>query len=65
VYDIYTSLACCLLCENMAEPAADDEPSASLPVENQMFRSPLPAGKGLVLPRSLAADRARKKRKQK
>ena len=54
VYDVYTSLACYLLSEEMAEPAADDAPVAVLPVENQR--------KGIVLPRSIAADRPRKKK---
>jgi hypothetical protein len=70
VYDVYTSLACYLLSEEMAEPAPNDEPTAALPIENKMFERPIEApGKGLILPRSLAADRARKgastKRKKK
>jgi hypothetical protein len=63
VYDVYTSLACYLLSEEMAEPASNEEPTAILPVENQMFKQPTEARKGLILPRSLAADRARKKKK--
>ena len=38
VYDVYTSLACYLLSEGMAEPAPDDEPIAVLPIENQTFQ---------------------------
>jgi hypothetical protein len=61
VYDVYTSLACYLLSEEMAEPAPNDEPTAVLPVENKMFERPIETrGKGLILPRSLAADRRRK-----
>jgi hypothetical protein len=61
VYDVNTSLACYLLSEGMAEPAPNDEPTAVLPVENKMFeRPPETRGKGLILPRSLAADRTRK-----
>jgi hypothetical protein len=59
VYDVYTSLACYLLSEQVAEPALDDEPIAVLPIENQMFQQPAER-KGIILPRSLAADRARK-----
>lgn len=65
VYDVNTSLACYLLSEQMAEPAADDEPTALLPVENKMFERPTETrAKGLILPRSLAADRARKNEKK-
>lgn len=66
VYDVYTALACCLLADNSAEPAPNDEPTAVLPLENQMFRSPEPSKlpKGIRLPRSLAADRARKRGKR-
>jgi hypothetical protein len=60
VYDVYTSLACYLLSEQVAEPALDDEPIAVLPIENQMFQQPAETRKGIILPRSLAADRARK-----
>jgi hypothetical protein len=60
VYDVYTSLACYLLTEGMAEPAPDDDPIAVLPTENQMFQQPAETRKGITLPRSLAADRARK-----
>ena len=66
VYDVNTSLACYLLTEGMAEPAANDEPTAVLPVENRLFQGPIESrGKGLILPRSRAADRARKRRKHK
>ena len=60
VYDVYTSLACYLLTEGMAEPAPDDDPIAVLPIENQTFHRPIETRKGIILPRSLAADRARK-----
>lgn len=62
VYDVYTSLACYLLSEGMAEPAQDDEPVAVLPVENQMFGAPAPAEprKNLIFPRSIAVDAPRK-----
>jgi len=62
VYDVYTSLACYLLSEEMAEPAPSDEPTAVLPAENQMFQQSNETRKGFVFPRSLAADRARKKK---
>ena len=66
VYDVNTSLACYLLSEEMAEPAPNDEPTAVLPIEKQLFKQRAETlGKGLVLPRSLAADRARKARKNK
>src|ERR1700746_3491056 len=62
VYDVNTSLGCYLLSEGMAEPATTDEPVAVLPIEKQMFRKPPSAvPKGIVLPRSIAADRARRK----
>ena len=64
VYDVYTSLACYLLSEEMAEPAPSDEPTATLPVENKMFEQPPDTRKGIILPRSLAADRVRKKKKE-
>ena len=60
VYDLYTSLACYLLSEKMAEPAPDDEPIAVFPTGNQLFQHPTETRKGIILPRSLAADRARK-----
>jgi len=66
VYDVYTSLACYLLTEGMAEPASSEEPTAILPVEKRMFDQPVETrGKGLILPRSLAADRTRKRDKNK
>jgi len=65
VYDVNTSLACYLLSEGMAEPAADDEPTVSLPVENRMFEPPIETRvKPVIVPRSLAADRARKGKKK-
>jgi hypothetical protein len=64
VYDVATSLACYLLSEGMAEPAASEEPTAVLPVEKRLFEQPIETHtKGLILPRSLATDRARKRGK--
>jgi hypothetical protein len=67
VYDVNTSLACYLLSEEMAQPAPNDEPTAVLPVEKQMFRAPEPSDFSKVLPfsRATAADRTRKKKKKK
>jgi hypothetical protein len=62
VYDVYTSLACYLLSEEMAEPASDDEPTAILPIENKMFERPAETRKGIVPPRSIATDRIRKRK---
>ena len=66
VYDVNTSLGCYLLSEGMAEPAPSDSPAAILPTGQQMFReAPKAVRRGVVLPRSLAADRAKKKGKTK
>jgi hypothetical protein len=65
VYDVYTSLACYLLSEEVAEPALDDAPTAILPLEKKLFQQPAETRRGIVLPRSLAADRNRKKKKPK
>ena len=65
VYDVYTSLACYLLSEEVAEPAQDDAPTAILPLEKKLFQQPAEMRRGIVLPRSLAADRNRKKKKPK
>jgi hypothetical protein len=46
----------------MAEPAPNDEPTATLPVESQLFQQPTETRKGIIFPRSLAADRAPKKK---
>ena len=54
VYDVYTSLACYLLSEQMAEPAPNEEPTV-LPVENQ--------AKVISFPRVTAADRPSKKKR--
>jgi len=62
VYDINTSLACYLLSEEVAEPALDNEPLAFLAFEK---KKPVETRRGIVLPRSLAADRGRKKKKPK
>jgi len=65
VYDVNTSLACYLLSEGMAEPAADDEPTVVLPAENRMLEPLIETrAKGVIPPRSLAADRARKSKKK-
>ena len=62
VYDVYTSLACYLLSENMAEPAPEREPTAALPLENQkpeLTGAPRPNR----LPPAIAADRPRYKKR--
>jgi hypothetical protein len=64
VYDVYTSLACYLLSEEMAEPAPNEQPTAVLPVENQMFKNAEPADQKVVFfPRAIAADRPSKKKR--
>jgi hypothetical protein len=65
VYDIYTSLACYLLSEEVAEPALNDEPASVLPIERKLFERPTTRRPGIVPPRSLAADRTGKKSAQK
>ena len=68
VYDVYTSLACYLLSEEMAEPAVNEEPTAVLPIDGKRFDPPVETrAKEVILPRSLAADRAgsRKNKKKK
>ena len=65
VYDVYTSLACYLLSEEVAEPALDDAPMAILPLEKKLFQQPAETRRRIVVPRSLAADRNRKKKKPK
>lgn len=65
VYDINTSLACYLLSEEMAEPASGDEPAFVVPVARKLFEPPAERrGRGVFLPRSLAADDARKNPKR-
>ena len=65
VYDVYTSLACYLLSEQMAEPAPHEEPTAILPVEDEMSRNRQSADpKVASLPRTIAADRSRKNKKK-
>jgi hypothetical protein len=61
VYDVYTSLACYLLSEKMAEPLPA-EPATALPVENQK-PEPVAAPTRITLPRAIAADRARRKKR--
>ena len=65
VYDVYTSLACYLLSEEVAEPALDDAPTVVVPLEKKSFQQPAERRRAIVLPRSLAADRNRKKKKPK
>ena len=65
VYDVYTSLACYLLSEEVAEPALDDAPTVVVPLEKKLFQQPAETRRAIVLPRSLAADRNRKKKKPK
>ena len=65
VYDVYTSLACYLLSEQMAEPAPEKEPTAIVAFENQTSRGPeRPAPtKSIQRPRAIAADRSRRKKR--
>jgi len=56
VYDVYTSLACYLLSEKMAEPAPEREPTAALPIENQKPEL-ADASRRIPLLRAIAADR--------
>ena len=64
VYDVNTSLACYLLSEGMAEPVLTEEEASVLPIEKKLFgKQPAAPRPGLVLPRSLAADRSRKKKR--
>jgi hypothetical protein len=65
VYDIYTSLACYLLSEEVAEPALNDEPASVLPIERKLFERPTTRRSGIALPRPLAADRTGKRSAQK
>ena len=58
VYDMNTSLACYLLSEEVAEPALNED-AAILPIEKKLFQQPTETRRGIVLPRTLAADRAR------
>jgi len=44
----------------MAEPAPQEEPTAMVPVENQVLRNPESAS----VPRATAAERARKNKKK-
>ena len=61
VYDVYTSLACYLLSEKMAEPAPEHEPTATPPIENQKPK-PADASKR-KLAHAIAADRPRRKKR--
>ena len=60
VYDVSTTLGSYLLAEGTAEPAPNDTPTEILPVEEQMFRQPPTAPKGVILPKSNAADRRKR-----
>jgi hypothetical protein len=64
VYDVYTSLACYLLTERMAEPALENSPATPLPIENQIRKLELSGrSKRVSHPRAIAADRARRKKR--
>ena len=64
VYDVYTSLACYLMSEEMAEPAPNVEPVEVLPVENQESQeNHANSSKVISFPRSTAADRSRKNKR--
>jgi hypothetical protein len=64
VYDVYTSLACYLLTERMAEPAPENSPAAPIPIENQIRKLELfGRSKRVSLQRAIAADRARRKKR--
>ncbi len=60
VYDVYTSLACYLLSEKMAEPVTE-QPTAALPGNKKS--EPAVAPTRITLPRAIAADRARRKKR--
>ena len=62
VYDVYTSLACYLLSEQMAEPAPQDGPGGALPIENQKPELP-DAPKRIPFPRAIAAERPRRRKR--
>jgi hypothetical protein len=62
VYDVYTSLACYLLSEQMAEPVPEQEPIAALPIKNQKPEH-ADASKRIPFPRGMAADRPRRKKR--
>ena len=65
VYDVYTSLACYLLSEQMAELAPHEEPTAILPVEDEMSRNRESADpKVASFRRATAADRSLKNKKK-
>ena len=63
VYDVYTSLACYLLSEKMAEPAPEQEPpTTALPIETEKDEPARPP-KRVSLPQAMAADRPRRKKR--
>jgi hypothetical protein len=62
VYDVYTSLACYLLSEKMAEPAPEHEPIAPLPIETHNADPSSPPGR-VSLPPAIAADRPPRKKR--
>lgn len=61
VYDVYTSLACYLLSEQMAEPAPQDGPSAALPIDQKPELAD--ASKRTLFPRATASERPRRKKR--
>jgi hypothetical protein len=69
VYDVNTPLACYLLSEEMAELVSSDVAPVAVPVVRKTVeQAPAKRSRGLLFPRSIAADRARtypKKRKHK
>jgi len=60
VYDVNTSLGCYLLSEEMAELVSSDAPPVAVPVVRKIVEpAPAKRSRGLLFPRSIAADRAR------
>lgn len=62
VYDVYTSLACYLLSEQMAEPAPEHEPTAAPPIENQKPEL-ADTSKRIPFPRAIAPERPPRKKR--
>lgn len=60
VYDLYTSLACYLLSEEVAEPAISEDSALERPAPRGPMFSP-----SITLPRAVAADRARRTKPKK
>jgi hypothetical protein len=71
VYDLYTSLACYLLSEEVAEPAIEDAPEGIVPEERRLLerapwtRRTVSVARSIILPPSVAADRSRKRKPKK